>query len=72
MATRAIIGNNENNQQIEYTFIDSIEDIGQVFCYGPDEDLIALFNEGKKIMVNTMGGYCFFEENYHHVTSWII
>ena len=56
---------------IQYTMIEKIEDIGEVPCHAPDEDLLQCWKEGKIIIVNNCGGYCFFEEDYHTIVREI-
>ena len=69
MARQVIIGNNEDDTQHPYTMIETLEDIGRVPCHAPEEDLIARFNEGETILVNSMGGYCFFSRGYNTIIS---
>ena len=66
MAKKVILSTPEF-PSIQYTMIERIEDIGEVPCHAPDADLIECFNEGNIIIVNNMGGYCFFDEDYHTI-----
>ena len=66
---KQVILRDPHGKEIPYTIIETIEDFSEVPCHGTPEDLIARFNEGKTIIVNRMGGYCFLVEGYHTIVQ---
>jgi len=70
MAKHVIIST-PHSDEIPYTIIESLEDIGDVPCHAPEETLIADFKAGKTIIVNNLGGYCFFFKDYHTIVREI-
>ena len=72
MAKKGLITNTDNDQPYQYVLIKTIEDLeadDAPFCHAPKDDLITCLEEGRIIMVNNLGGYCFFEEGYHTIVN---
>ena len=63
MAKQVLI-ENEHGERIHYTIIESLDDIDTVPCFGDPKNLRRDFNEGKIILVNQRGGYCFFHKDF--------
>ncbi len=67
--TKHITVSDPEGNHIDYTMLESVEDVGTVFTFAPDVDLINCIEEGKIVLINGMGGYCFLVEDYHTIVS---
>lgn len=58
-----------HNETIEYTMVETVEDLEDVFTFGDLDALAEDINNGKIVLINRMGGFCHFMEGYHTIVN---
>ena len=63
MAKQVTISEDGVEGHTQYHMVKTIEDLDYMpHCFAPREDLIKCIEEGRTILINRMGGYCFLED----------
>ena len=60
MAKKVLVTNNDTRQAFEYIKIQKLEDLDNIITFGDLPTLRRDFEDGKTILINANGGYCFF------------
>jgi len=57
--------------RIKYMMLETVEDVANYpyLSFGDPKFMVEMIGEGKRVLINENGGYCFFLNDYHTIVS---